>query len=109
MSSPDAPEPDPALDETARRIQQLEAALESHAVVDQARGILMALHRIDADGAWALLVRVSSHQNVKIRTLAEAVIAIITSREPVEASPATDAALHYLLPRAHGPSDPAGG
>jgi hypothetical protein len=81
------------------RIRQLEEALESHAVVDQARGVLMATHRIDADAAWALLVRVSSHQNIRVRTLAEAVITLMTSPVPAEPSPATSAAIRYLLPR----------
>ncbi len=107
MPNPDTPESDPALDADAR-IQQLEAALEAHAVVDQARGILMALNRIDAHGAWALLMRVSSHENIKIRTLAEAVIAIVTSPEPVATSPATDAAVRYLLPRPTDPPGPSG-
>ena len=80
------------------RIRQLEEALESHAVVDQARGVLMATHRIDADAAWALLVRVSSHQNIKVRTLAEAVVILVTSPVPAAPSPATTAAIRYLLP-----------
>ena len=81
------------------RIRQLEAALESHAVVDQSRGVLMAAHRIDPDAAWGLLTRVSSHENIKVRTLAEAVIALVTSPVPAQPSPATIAATRYLLPR----------
>jgi hypothetical protein len=83
----------------AARIRQLEEALESHALVDQARGVLMATHRIDADAAWALLVRVSSHQNIKVRTLAEAVVTLVTSPVPAAPTPATTAAIRYLLPR----------
>ena len=108
MSSQDTVEPDPIFDRTPRdghaaaeehraRIAQLEEALESHAVVDQARGILMAVHRIDAEAAWGLLVRVSSHENIKVRTLAEAVIAIVTAPPPPPGR-ATSAALGYLLP-----------
>lgn len=81
------------------RIQQLEEALASHAVVDQARGVLMATHRIDAEAAWGLLVRVSSHENIKVRTLAEAVIALVTSPVPARSTPARTAAIRYLLPR----------
>ena len=81
------------------RIRQLEEALASHAVVDQARGVLMATHRIDADSAWGLLVRVSSHENIKVRTLAEAVITLVTSPVPAAPTPATTAAIRYLLPR----------
>ena len=111
MPSQDTVDPDPARDrrqtpeDLEARVGQLEAALASHAVVDQARGALMALHRIDADAAWGLLVRVSSHQNIKVRTLAEAVLALVGpagpdgSAGPVDPDPATTTALHYLLPR----------
>ena len=111
MSTEDTVAPDPAPDRLVAgpavdgqvvdhdiRIRQLEEALESHAVVDQARGVLMATHRIDADAAWSLLVRVSSHQNIKVRTLAEAVIILVTSPVPADPSPATTAAIRYLLP-----------
>lgn len=37
-------------------IGQLGTALDSRAVIDQAKGILMALHRISADQAFDLLV-----------------------------------------------------
>ena len=112
MSTEDTVAPDPATDRLVAgpsldgqvsrheaRIRQLQEALESHAVVDQARGVLMATHRIDADAAWGLLVRVSSHENIKVRTLAQAVITLVTSPVPAEPSPATTAAIRYLLPR----------
>ena len=89
LSSRDTVEPDPApeevpgLEDLQARVDQLQTALASHAVVDQARGCLMALHRIDADAAWALLVRVSSHQNIKVRTLAEGVLSLVSSPGPV--------------------------
>jgi transcriptional regulator with GAF, ATPase, and Fis domain len=50
---------------------QLSAALTSRAVIDQAKGILMALHRIPADGAFKLLVNASQEQNVKLREVAQ--------------------------------------
>jgi len=107
LSSRDTVDPDPeepqSLEDLRARVDQLEAALASHAAVDQARGCLMALHRIDADAAWALLVRVSSHQNIKVRTLAEAVVALVSSPVPVATDEASSAAVRYLLPRSwHG-------
>ena len=109
MSTEDTVAPDPARSRptdcpsdvagAAARIRQLEAALASHALVDQARGVLMATHRIDADAAWGLLVRVSSHENIKVRTLAEAVITLVTSPVTADPTPATTAAIRYLLPR----------
>lgn len=40
-------------------------------MIDQAKGILMALHRIPADDAFALLVKTSQEQNVKLREVAQ--------------------------------------
>jgi PAS domain S-box-containing protein len=48
----------------------LEQALTSRAVIDQAKGILMAHLGVDADEAFARLVRLSSHLNVKLRDVA---------------------------------------
>jgi GAF domain-containing protein len=53
---------------------QLEQALESRAVIDQAKGVLMALHAEDADDAFERLVRASSRRNVKLRELATEII-----------------------------------
>lgn len=50
---------------------QLSAALTSRAVIDQAKGILMALHRIPADDAFELLVKASQEQNAKLREVAQ--------------------------------------
>lgn len=49
---------------------QLSQALDSRAVIDQARGILMATHGIDAQQAFALLARESQNTNVKLREVA---------------------------------------
>lgn len=49
---------------------QLGQALDSRAVIDQARGILMATHGIDAEQAFALLARESQNTNVKLREIA---------------------------------------
>jgi GAF domain-containing protein len=49
---------------------QLSQALDSRAVIDQARGILMATHGIDADQAFALLAKESQNTNVKLREVA---------------------------------------
>jgi GAF domain-containing protein len=46
---------------------QLREALASRAVIEQAKGVLMAVHRITADEAFALLVTRSQQQNVKLR------------------------------------------
>jgi AmiR/NasT family two-component response regulator len=40
-------------------------------VIDQAKGILMALHRISADDAFGRLVEQSQNTNLKLRDVAE--------------------------------------
>ncbi|WP_207565482.1 ANTAR domain-containing protein [Streptomyces sp. CA-256286] len=60
--------------ELRERVRQLEQALASHVVVDQARGVLMALTRCTPEEAWDMLVRISQHANVKARLVAEAVV-----------------------------------
>jgi GAF domain-containing protein len=49
---------------------QLSQALDSRAVIDQARGIVMATHGIDAQQAFALLAKESQNTNVKLREVA---------------------------------------
>jgi len=53
---------------------QLAAAMESRAVIEQAKGIIMARDRCSADDAFATLRRVSQTQNTKLRTLAQAIV-----------------------------------
>jgi GAF domain-containing protein len=48
----------------------LERALTSRAVIDQAKGVIMARLGVDADDAFARMVNLSSRLNVKIRDLA---------------------------------------
>jgi GAF domain-containing protein len=50
-----------------------QAALESRDVIGQAKGILMARHRISAADAFDLLRRTSQARNVKLRDLADEV------------------------------------
>jgi AmiR/NasT family two-component response regulator len=48
----------------------LEVALQSRAVIDQAKGILMERYKLTADQAFDLLARVSQHTNRKMVDLA---------------------------------------
>ncbi|MFJ7218890.1 ANTAR domain-containing protein [Amycolatopsis sp. NPDC098790] len=56
-------------------IGQLRTALTSRAVIDQAKGMLMALHRISAEAAFELLVTQSQQRNVKLREVAQQFVA----------------------------------
>ena len=53
-----------------RHTANLQQALTSRATIDQAKGIIMAVHRIPADSAFAKLVEQSQRQNVKLADLA---------------------------------------
>lgn len=59
-----------------QEISGLKAALVSRATIDQARGILIARFRISPDGAFDLLVRWSQDRNIKLRAIAEALVAL---------------------------------
>jgi GAF domain-containing protein len=49
----------------------LQTALESRAVIDQAKGILMERHKFTADQAFQVLTRVSMQSNQKLRAVAD--------------------------------------
>ncbi len=49
---------------------QLEGALTSRAVIEQAKGVLVSRQAVDADTAFALLRRESQRRNVKLRDVA---------------------------------------
>ncbi|WP_308124829.1 ANTAR domain-containing protein [Streptomyces sp. NEAU-YJ-81] len=68
--------------ELRSRNEQLGQALESRAVIDQARGMVMALAPCSSDRAWDLLVDVSQHCNIKLRDVAAALVAMTTDRLP---------------------------
>lgn len=55
---------------TRGHVEQLETALVSRAVIDQAKGALMAVHGCSADEAFQMLVERSQHDNVKLRDVA---------------------------------------
>jgi GAF domain-containing protein len=62
--------------ETAlERAGHLERALDSRAVIDQAKGILMERFKLTAEQAFQVLTRVSMESNVKVRDLAERFVA----------------------------------
>jgi hypothetical protein len=49
---------------------ELRRGLVSRAVIDQAKGILVAQHGLDADQAFAVLTRFSQQENCKLRDVA---------------------------------------
>ncbi|WP_019971058.1 GAF and ANTAR domain-containing protein [Mycobacterium sp. 141] len=64
----------------------LQRALETRAPIEQAKGMLMAMHAIDADEAFARLRRESQNTNVPLRIVATRLVRQLTSLP----GPATD-------------------
>ena len=54
--------------------EQLQQAMESRAVIEQAKGILMGQHRCDAHAAFDILVKLSQDTNRKLREIAQALV-----------------------------------
>jgi hypothetical protein len=78
-----------ALADTRIQITNLQAALGTRAVIGQATGMLMVSRRLSADQAFALLIRTSQHDNIKVSRLAALIVAepsIIDRLEPAAPS-----------------------
>ncbi|RPE37526.1 ANTAR domain-containing protein [Streptomyces sp. Ag109_O5-1] len=56
-------------------VDQLKEAVASHAVVDQAIGMVVALGRVTPDEGWEILKEVSQHTNIKLRNVADLILA----------------------------------
>jgi GAF domain-containing protein len=59
----------------AREIEGLNQAMLSRQLIGQAVGVLMERYRLSSDRAFAFLARVSQDRNVKLRVVAEEVLA----------------------------------
>lgn len=57
----------------------LRTAMNNRAPIEQAKGILMALHRIGPDQAFAILSTQSQHANRRLREIAAEFVATVTS------------------------------
>ena len=76
-----------AHDDEERRLDNLQAALATRAVIGQAQGILIERERITPDQAFDLLRRASQHLNIKLRDVAQALVD--TGEQPQTGSPPT--------------------
>ncbi|MEU6012426.1 ANTAR domain-containing protein [Streptomyces sp. NPDC047453] len=56
------------------QVFQLQQAVTSHAVIDQAIGVIVAVGRMTPDEAWDALRETSMCTNIKLRHVAELVI-----------------------------------
>jgi len=62
---------------------QLETAMASRAVIEQAKGVIMATQAVDEDTAFGLLRRASQAENRKLRQIATDVVNAAVSGQPV--------------------------
>ncbi|PXY29487.1 hypothetical protein BAY59_16955 [Prauserella coralliicola] len=63
-----------------RQVEQLEFGLVSRADIEQAKGVLMALHGCSADEAFLLLAHESQVRNTKLREVARELLASLRHR-----------------------------
>ena len=59
---------------TAQLARDMADAMRSRAVIEQAKGMIMADHKIDADAAFERLVELSERSNVKLRDVARKMV-----------------------------------
>ncbi|WP_292988411.1 PAS and ANTAR domain-containing protein [Mycobacterium sp.] len=75
---------------------ELEVIVSHREVIDQAKGMLMAIYQLSADAAFAILVWRSQELNIKLSTVADRLVAELPSL--LNARPVPRAAIdHYLL------------
>jgi len=88
--------------------QQLRVALDTRAVIEQAKGALVLRYGIPPERAFGVLRRWSQDRNIKLRTIADALIAVSRG----EGTAAFDADLvgwlRESLDRAEAPSPDSG-
>jgi len=66
---------------TQQLATDLEVALESRAVIEQAKGIIIGARRCSSDAAFDLLVQQSQHENRKLREVAAEIVRLASNPE----------------------------
>ena len=74
---------------------QLTRALESRAVIDQAKGILMASLGVDSERAFTSLTVLSQRKNVRLRLIADDIVRMVAEQGTLE--PEMVAEVHQTL------------
>jgi hypothetical protein len=65
----------------AEQVDELVQVLRARIVIEQAKGMVMARHKLPAEDAFELLRGASQHSNTPVRALARAVVATGSGRE----------------------------
>lgn len=63
---------------------QMQTAMRSRSVIDQALGIIMGQRRCTADEAFGILRSASQHRNIKLREVCAQLVTSVTGRPPVD-------------------------
>jgi AmiR/NasT family two-component response regulator len=71
-------------DDLRRRNEQLQTALSSRIVIEQAKGVLAARHGIDVDTAFDALRRAARSASTKLHALAAEVVATPTTPPAIQ-------------------------
>ncbi|MEU1426998.1 PAS and ANTAR domain-containing protein [Nocardia sp. NPDC005746] len=79
--------------------QQMPGVVEARAVIEQAKGVLMRMYRINDEQAFKLLVWRSQETNTKLRALAEQLLRELPNIPP--AQPGTVSAFDHILLTVH--------
>ncbi|MFD7436003.1 GAF and ANTAR domain-containing protein [Streptomyces sp. NPDC059861] len=70
------------ISEAQEFVTQMQTAMQSRSVIDQALGVVMSQRRCTADEAFGILRSASQHRNVKLRDLCTELITNLTGRPP---------------------------
>ncbi|AKZ60613.1 putative transcription antitermination regulator [Streptomyces ambofaciens ATCC 23877] len=68
--------------DTQEFADQLQTAMQSRSVIDQALGVVMGQNRCTAQEAFTILRSASQHRNIKLRDLCRELITGVTGRPP---------------------------
>ena len=63
-----------SVEELVSELDGLRTAMQTRAVIEQAKGMLMLRHRCDQDAAFFILVRASQQMQIKLRDVAQHVV-----------------------------------
>jgi hypothetical protein len=81
-SGPAEEQPDSSICELQRENQQLREAIDSRAVIEQAKGALILRYGLDDDSAFAVLKRWSQDSNIKLHTIADVLVNTVCRDDP---------------------------
>ncbi|MCE3552441.1 ANTAR domain-containing protein [Pseudonocardia sp. RS11V-5] len=69
--------------ELLERVVQLETALRSRPAIEQAKGMIMVVHRCDDEQAFRVLIAVSQSCNRKLREVAAEIVTALPVDKPL--------------------------